>query len=129
VTGDHLKEVPVPYAIRVSRVKLRKLLHEGIEIQYGKALETVEYGEEGKVKASFADGSSFKGDLLAGADGHRSKTREVLFGKEQAAPKPVSDGYQLGRISICYNDAEKAKHVSKSYILLILQLFNLPNNS
>jgi 2-polyprenyl-6-methoxyphenol hydroxylase-like FAD-dependent oxidoreductase len=111
-TGENLKDAPVPHAIRVSRGKFRKLLAEGVDVEYGKVLRDVKYDEEGKIRASFEDGSHVEGSLVVGSDGHRSKTRELLFG-EKATPQQVGDGYQLGWVAIRYSDAEKAKHVRK----------------
>lgn len=49
----------------------------GIAVHHGKRLVGVERGSEG-VTATFADGSCVTGELLVGADGLHSRTREVL---------------------------------------------------
>src|SRR5690349_16226570 len=49
----------------------------GIPIEYGKALRGFTEGPAG-VRVTFADGSGAEGELLVGADGIRSRTRELL---------------------------------------------------
>jgi hypothetical protein len=111
-TGKHLKNAPVPHAIRVSRRKMRSFCAQGIEVQYGKSIVDVQYDDENStVKAVYADGTSATGTLLVGADGHRSKVRELLLGKEKGGLSPIPGGVQLVGVQICYNDAEKARHV------------------
>lgn len=59
------------------RSELRKLLLEGIKIEWKKRL--ISYEEKGeRVIAHFEDGSSFTGDLLVGCDGSASTVRELL---------------------------------------------------
>jgi hypothetical protein len=52
-TGRHLKDQPAPYAIRASRWKMRKFCAQGIDVQYKKTLSSVEYSDDGSVKAYF----------------------------------------------------------------------------
>nr|WP_296063904.1 NAD(P)/FAD-dependent oxidoreductase [uncultured Actinoplanes sp.] len=49
----------------------------GIPIEYGKRLESFREEPDG-VTVTFRDGSTARGGLLAGADGIRSRTREIL---------------------------------------------------
>lgn len=112
-TAQLIKVAPTPNVIRVSRRKMRDLCAEGIEVQYNKDLKTIEFDEEhGKVTAMFNDGTSFQGCILIGADGHRSIVREILLGSEKGRVSSIPGGIQLvSGVSICYNDAEKARHV------------------
>jgi hypothetical protein len=111
-TGKHLKSAPVPHAIRVSRRKMRAFCAQGIDVQYGKSIVGLEYNDkESGVNAIFADGTSLAGSLLVGADGHRSKVRELLLGTEKGGLSPIPGGVQLVGLRICYDDAEKARHV------------------
>jgi 2-polyprenyl-6-methoxyphenol hydroxylase-like FAD-dependent oxidoreductase len=112
-TGELLKTAPTPNAIRASRRKMRDFCAQGIEVQYNKKLSTVDFDvEHGSVTAIFSDGINFKGCILIGADGHRSFVREVVLGTEKATVSPIPGGIQLvSATSICYNDAEKARHI------------------
>src|ERR1700712_3670220 len=110
-TGNHIKNAPMPHAIRVSRKKMRKFVSQGIDVQYGKDLVAYQYDEvEGVVTATFADGSTAAGSTLVGADGHRSNVRDLLLGPKGAL-LPILGGVQLVGLTVCYNDAEKAAFV------------------
>jgi 2-polyprenyl-6-methoxyphenol hydroxylase-like FAD-dependent oxidoreductase len=83
-TGELIMEMAAHKPCRVSRRKLRNLFSEGLDIQYGK--ELVDIKEDGeKVKVLFKDGTEVEGDLVVGCDGAKSRVREVICGKEQAA--------------------------------------------
>lgn len=105
---------------RVSRRKLRALCIDGLDIQWGKTLTEIEYrddGEEGVV-ARFADGSAYEGDIIVGADGPRSKVRELLLGTEVARSKPL--GVVQNTTLVKYGDAKKALHVRSGNPLFYL---------
>jgi FAD-dependent urate hydroxylase len=59
-------------------------VRRGVRIDYGKRLASITPDASG-VTAGFADGSSAHGDLLVGADGLRSRTRQLI---DPAAPAP-----------------------------------------
>ncbi|GIG86681.1 FAD-dependent oxidoreductase [Plantactinospora endophytica] len=66
----------------VKRADLYRLLREhaerlGVRIEYGKRLVEAE-SDGDRVLARFADGSTAEGDLLIGADGLWSRTREII---------------------------------------------------
>jgi 2-polyprenyl-6-methoxyphenol hydroxylase-like FAD-dependent oxidoreductase len=64
----------------VNRLTLREILLAGLEgmVHFGKTLERFEQVEGGQVCAYFADGTSATGDLLIGADGSNSVTRNLI---------------------------------------------------
>lgn len=65
----------------VNRLTLRELLLYGLDecVQFDKTFERFEQGTDGAVRAFFTDGTSARGDLLIGADGTRSVTRQQLL--------------------------------------------------
>ncbi|KAI1129208.1 hypothetical protein F5Y10DRAFT_158928 [Nemania abortiva] len=81
---------------RIIRSKFRRLLAEGLEIQWGKSLSSfvpsVSSGgggegesEEKGITVNFTDGTSVHGAILIAADGSNSKTRSLLLGDAAAA--------------------------------------------
>jgi 2-polyprenyl-6-methoxyphenol hydroxylase-like FAD-dependent oxidoreductase len=83
-------------SVRIMRSVLQEILlkackERGVVVKFGKELVDVEE-EEGKVRASFKDGTSVEGDFLIGADGIHSKTREYVLGEDI---KPVHKGQAI----------------------------------
>ena len=104
-SGDLINAMPAPYALRLQRSKLQKLLTTGIEIhvrhlttatiphlidfdliavQYSKRIREIETNRT-SATATFEDGSKETANLIIGADGARSMVRQVLLGPEKAA--------------------------------------------
>ncbi|KAL8974400.1 MAG: hypothetical protein Q9197_001369 [Variospora fuerteventurae] len=121
-TGNMLAGVPYKKGLRVPRSKMRKLCGEGLVVQYGKHLDSITFGEhEQGVTAMFADGTSVSGTLVVGADGTRSKVREVAMGSaEKAATTPFPIWHM--NLTVCYGDAEKARHVRSEFPTSFLAL-------
>lgn len=72
-----------PYLINIARFHLidvlyKEALKQGIDIQFGKRLKGFTQEAEG-VNITFEDGTEDLGSIVVGADGARSKTRELLF--------------------------------------------------
>ncbi|MEU8636332.1 FAD-dependent monooxygenase [Amycolatopsis sp. NPDC048633] len=88
-SGRKLGELPYGAALAdgtvsrtVKRADLYRALREqavrcGVPFEYGKRLVAAESTGDG-VRARFADGTTAEGDLLIGADGLRSRTREII---------------------------------------------------
>jgi 2-polyprenyl-6-methoxyphenol hydroxylase-like FAD-dependent oxidoreductase len=64
----------------VHRLTLREILLGGLEgmVHFGKTFIQFEYVHDGRIRASFADGTQAYGDLLVGADGTHSAVRDLL---------------------------------------------------
>jgi 2-polyprenyl-6-methoxyphenol hydroxylase-like FAD-dependent oxidoreductase len=96
----------------MSRRKLRNFCTQGLNVLWGKCINDVTYDPEGEgVTAWFTDGSNYRGDLLVGADGPKSKVRELLLGAELAAATPMDIVYNMSLVK--YPDAEKALFVQE----------------
>ncbi|MET9293907.1 FAD-dependent monooxygenase [Streptomyces sp. NPDC003077] len=78
----------------MQRAVLYRVLHDearrrGIPIRHGKRLVGAETKEDGRVVASFEDGTRAEGDFLIGADGIHSVTRTLI---DPDAPTPRYTG-------------------------------------
>jgi 2-polyprenyl-6-methoxyphenol hydroxylase-like FAD-dependent oxidoreductase len=94
----------------MSRRKLRNFCTQSIDIIWEKTIDNATYDADGNgVTAQFTDGTSYRGDLLVGADGPKSKVRELLLGVELATATPMEIIYNMSIIK--YPDAEKALFV------------------
>ncbi|KFX89855.1 hypothetical protein O988_08460 [Pseudogymnoascus sp. VKM F-3808] len=80
--GAERYRVPPNTRIRVSRERLRRLLMDGLDIQWSKTIAGIDTTTPGAVTASFTDGTTATGTHLIGADGSRSTVRTLL------APSP-----------------------------------------
>jgi 2-polyprenyl-6-methoxyphenol hydroxylase-like FAD-dependent oxidoreductase len=77
-------------SVFIKRVPLGMILtdeaqRQGIKIVRGKRLQNIEVTQEGGVIATFQDGSSASGDILVGADGVHSRTRQFVEPTFQSA--------------------------------------------
>jgi 2-polyprenyl-6-methoxyphenol hydroxylase-like FAD-dependent oxidoreductase len=81
-------------SVFIKRVPLGMILAEeaerqGINIERGKKLESIEVTSTGGVVATFQDGTTARGDLLLGCDGVHSRTRQLI---DPAFSGPVYTG-------------------------------------
>jgi 2-polyprenyl-6-methoxyphenol hydroxylase-like FAD-dependent oxidoreductase len=81
-TAEARYVIPPSFRRRISRLKLRKLLTTGIDINWGKSISGFKPTTNG-ISLSFADGTAIEGSVLVAADGSGSKTRHLLVGEEQ----------------------------------------------
>ncbi|KAH0543396.1 hypothetical protein FGG08_002254 [Glutinoglossum americanum] len=120
-TGEHIKDMPLPKVVRVSRRKMREFCAQGIDVRYGKAFADITYDSDGKGEtATFHDKTTASGDILVGTDGSRSMVRGFLLGSEEAMVKPV--GIVLSNIEVKYNDAEKSLFTRKYHPIYYMAL-------
>ncbi|KAJ6588010.1 FAD binding domain-containing protein [Mycena capillaripes] len=95
-TTQVLYSIPPAPRRRVSRVRLHRLLAQGLEdhVRWGKAfVGFVEDTDGGGVTAEFADGSRERGCMLIGADGSASRVRGLLVGEEEGRLQPVGANF------------------------------------
>jgi 2-polyprenyl-6-methoxyphenol hydroxylase-like FAD-dependent oxidoreductase len=76
-TAEPVFQIPPSPRRRINREKFRKLLLNGIDVQWNKSLAGFET-HKSRVTVSFQDGSKAEGRLLVGADGATSKLRRML---------------------------------------------------
>jgi len=82
-SGELLFRSPPAVMRRVTRQKLRQLASEGLDIRWDKKLDGFRVQDDG-VLLKFTDGSEELVGMVVGADGPRSRVREVLLGPEKA---------------------------------------------
>ncbi|EHK23393.1 uncharacterized protein TRIVIDRAFT_64161 [Trichoderma virens Gv29-8] len=109
-TGEILKKVNSPYAMRVNRVGMRKLLLNGINVQYDRELIDIEYTTDGVI-AHFKDGTSDKGTIIIGAEGGQSLIRRKLLG-ELAMPVAYPE-VEMVNINVNYTH-EQGKYIAEN---------------
>lgn len=71
---------------------------------FGKKLENIEDGED-HVILRFEDGTTAKHSAVIGCDGVKSRTREILLGKDHSATRPTFSGKYAYRGLIPMDDA------------------------
>lgn len=76
---------PTDRSHAIDRVTLREVLMTGLDdvLHFDKKFTRYESGEDGKVTAFFADGTSATADVLIGADGVNSRVRSQLLPQAQ----------------------------------------------
>ncbi len=114
VTGDLLFKSKLPGSRRVSRQRLRGVLAEGLDVQWGKKLEGISAEGDGPVRVAFEDGETVEVDYVLGTDGTASKVRELLFKGDEVANFKQS-GFMIGTTIAKYGDAGKVEAVIKAH--------------
>ena len=92
------RETSRPAGLGITRSTLHKVLAEaaekrGAEIRFGVSVETIAQGDS-KVEVTFSSGDQKEYDLVVGADGIRSRVRELVF---PDAPRPQRTGQAVWR--------------------------------
>ncbi|OSS53927.1 hypothetical protein B5807_01314 [Epicoccum nigrum] len=78
-TREEAFSFPIPKAKEMNIRKLRILLAESLDVQYGKRFDRYELTPGNGVKVFFDDGTSEQGDMVIGIDGAGSKVRQCLI--------------------------------------------------
>ncbi|KAH6679648.1 hypothetical protein B0J14DRAFT_581266 [Halenospora varia] len=76
-TAEPVWQIPPSKRLRVHREKFRKLVLEGINVQWNKTVTEFTATEAGSI-VKFQDGTEVKGKLVIGADGANSRIRKIL---------------------------------------------------
>lgn len=122
--GTLLTGVPYGKGLRVSRSRMRALCAEGIDVQYGKTLVDVSFNDSGEgASAIFSDGTVVDGSIVLGADGPRSKVREIAMGSVDEAAVSKFPIFHTN-MTVCFNDAENAKFIRRDFPTSYLALSN-----
>ncbi|KAK1598833.1 oxygenase-like protein [Colletotrichum navitas] len=122
LTGELMFRNPVPGARRISRLRLRQVLVDGLDMQWGKDLEQIIPGQH-SVELRFKDGNIVTTDYVLGADGPFSKVRELLVGVEDA--KPLPSGFSIANCICKYGDAEKVNTVMRLHPVFAVSMSSL----
>ncbi|PGH27140.1 hypothetical protein AJ80_01096 [Polytolypa hystricis UAMH7299] len=96
-TGKVKFVVPPSRRIRVARERLRRLLMEGLDIQWNKCLSDISESSATSICAHFTDNSSAIGTQVLGCDGIRSRMRMILCTSPRLPPgiKTSYENYKL----------------------------------
>jgi salicylate hydroxylase len=93
--------------------ELVKLLPEK-HAQFGKRLEKLERGSNGRWKMNFSDGSSAEADAVIGCDGIKSRVRQMMYGKDHPCAYPTYTHKYAYRALASMEDAIKAVGAEKA---------------
>ncbi|TFK95355.1 hypothetical protein BDV98DRAFT_598673 [Pterulicium gracile] len=96
-TGVWMHDIELDWLLRLSRKKVRALMSEGVDVQWGKFLEKIDMFVEGgkAVTVTFQDGTMETGTMIVGCDGGRSLVRQhaIQSDPEAAQPKSTNAGF------------------------------------
>ena len=122
-TGDLIFKSPVPGSRRITRQKLREVLSEGLDIQWGRKvvrLDTESDPEKVNVTLEGQGGMEEEvwTDYVLGTDGAGSKVREILFSNQEKGvekAKAMRSGFMIGTCIVDYQDEEVVKKVLEKH--------------
>lgn len=130
ITGELLFKSPLPGSRRVSRKRLREVLSQGLDIRWGKKLDTISFSSDDnklednlanlKVQLAFADGHIEQVDYVLGTDGASSKVRQLLLGEKAAQPQ--LSGFMFATGITEYHDAMKVQAVINAHPVAAITL-------
>lgn len=100
--GSILKLLPTPGGRRVSRKRLRKVLSQGLDVQYEKNVTEIFYPSSAVI-VKFDDGTAASGSLVVGADGGQSRIRRLLLGNKA---EPTLLPYVMNNFNCQYTEEQ-----------------------
>lgn len=85
-TSEVMTAAEIPYFHRLRRSKLRALLAKDLDVRWNKKLVGISFANDRKdgLTATFEDGEQIEATMVIGADGARSRIRNLLVGPEAA---------------------------------------------
>ncbi|RDW94272.1 FAD protein [Coleophoma crateriformis] len=86
-TSEVMTAMEIPFFHRLRRSKLRALLAKDLDVRWNKKLIDIKFADspEDGLTAIFEDGEQIEASMIIGADGARSRTRNLLVGPEAAS--------------------------------------------
>ncbi|KAG8630473.1 hypothetical protein KVT40_002092 [Elsinoe batatas] len=120
-TGEIIAGVPYKRGLQVPRSKMRALCGRGVDVRFGKHLSSVDFADNGSVTAHFTDDTSATGTLLVGADGTRSRVREIAMGSTEKAAVSAFPIWHMN-MTVCYGEADKARYLRSEFPTSFLAL-------
>lgn len=81
-TGETIVSIPPSSRMRVHREKVRKILMDGIDVQWNCKTASIDTNDYDYVKVTCSNGTTFEGNVLLGCDGSNSSTRKIICGDE-----------------------------------------------
>lgn len=80
-TGEVVVCIPPSSRIRVRREQVRRVLLDGLEVEWDSKVESIDYHDD-LVSVTCSNGKQYTGDVLIGCDGSNSITRRLIDPKE-----------------------------------------------
>lgn len=123
VTGDLMFASPMPGSRRISRQRLRNVLAEGLDIQWGKKLQGISDNtgntsenddSRPALTLTFDDGTASSADFVLGADGAHSHVRGIVVADADKA-RSTPSGLLFATAIVNYGDAAKVKTVTDAH--------------
>jgi 2-polyprenyl-6-methoxyphenol hydroxylase-like FAD-dependent oxidoreductase len=99
------------------------IIGEGPEFRFATQVTSIERGEQ-KTRVTLSDGSAIDADLVIGADGLRSRTREMLFGQDSQFVKSL--GYRFAAYDVDDRMALGANFLAYASPGRISEFYSLP---
>ncbi|KAK9776811.1 hypothetical protein AB5N19_10689 [Seiridium cardinale] len=103
-----VQDTPETPCIRANRPRFRQWLSTDIPIQWSKRVTGIDETPDGRISLRFADGGMAVGDILVGADGVHSITREHLLQRpNDEVLNVVPTATIIGEIELSGQDMER----------------------